>query len=138
MGAATLVGVALVATPADARDLPRIAFLGIGFHEMTAAEAVGSGAQGSIALSADLTGDGIEDEGRVLLNPAQDRALLVVVASTPTKADTFVLRDTTVAQGRRLRISLTSAEGRPALLITSGAGGNIEQFDGEEFRAVGG
>lgn len=127
---------ALHAAGATAGELPMIAFVaGLGYHELTSEEAVGPD-PGAVALSADLTGDGVPDEVRILLNPERGDGMIVVVSVT-SKIDTYVLARVGVDVAKRLRVYLTQANGRAGLLTVQPDGGRaIEQFDGEEFQTV--
>ena len=125
---------AVVPTITTAAELPPIAFVSaLGFHELRADEM--SGPAGPIALSADVTGDGRTDELRILINGQRDEAVVVAVAETAGKVDTYVLNQTSAAVGRTLRLGIVTVNGRAAVRIMRPDGATLTvRYDGEEFR----
>ena len=119
-----------------ARELPPIAFLLMGYRELGVTEAA-AGPGGSVALSTDLTGDGIVDEARVLVHDERNSGLIVVVAPSRDKVDTYVLSQPSAADARRTRLSMVRVREKRAIVIMA-ADGSSETllFDGREFGTV--
>src|SRR3954468_21157097 len=96
---APLLIVLSAASIAQAGPFPPTALLSIGYREARLADFEGTPGQaqrraapdGLLSLTADLNGDGRDDEVRILLN--QERQLAYVAAAIMTeKLDTYVLR----------------------------------------------
>ena len=116
-------------------DLPPIAFLSLGYHELWADE--GDRVPNLVALTGDFTRDGRPDEVRILVNEARNDAVVVVVAHSGSKVDTYVVYQVAARRARSLSLRRVIVEGEAAVRIDErGEEGTTELFDGEEFRTV--
>lgn len=109
---------------AQAGPLPQIAFISMGYRELTM-DSLPANAHlaqrkldptGFLALTADFNGDGQDDEVRILGNPEQNSARIVAVIQSSDKIDTYVLNSFPFAESGQLGIQLAPAapeQGRP-------------------------
>lgn len=127
-----------IAAPVSAGPFPRIAFIAMGYKEVTLASLKPSEYRdrraadpaGFLSVTADFSGDGIDDEARILANPKMGDARVVIVIQSPDKIDTHVLRSVPIGSLDSLAIQLApakaDAEGKPGL-----SGLIVFDFDGE-------
>jgi hypothetical protein len=136
------------ASIAQAGPFPPTALLSIGYREARLADFEGTPGQtqrraapdGLLSLTADLNGDGRDDEVRILLN--QERQLAYVAAAIVTeKLDTYVLRRVALDEAADigLRDAPPRSDGRHGVTIFSLSSGRAERLYlvGEEFEASG-
>ena len=136
--------------PASAGDFPATALLSIGFSEVRLDDLRNTETYslrvaepcGFLIISADLNGDGIADEVRILQNLERGVAYVAAAITTPTKLDTYVLKSVPLAEVPYLAIEVASPDPNLGKGI-KGAGiaifdlrtglGEANFFDGEEF-----
>ncbi|MGK2911835.1 MAG: hypothetical protein ACSLE1_18825 [Sphingobium sp.] len=117
---------ASMAEPAVAGPLPPIAFVAMGYKEVTL-QSLSPGKysalraadpSGFLSVTADFNGDGNDDEARILANPERGDARVVIVIQSPDKVDTYVLYSVPIADVDKLGIQLSAAEtGLPGLIV---------------------
>ncbi|TMJ20249.1 MAG: hypothetical protein E6G92_11010 [Alphaproteobacteria bacterium] len=143
-----LTALCAASTAALAGPFPPTALLSIGYREARLADFEGTPGQaqrraapdGLLSLTADLNGDGRDDEVRILLN--QERQLAYVAAAIVTeKLDTYVLRRVPLDEAADigLRDAPPRLDGRHGVTIFSLSSGRAETLylAGEEFEATG-
>lgn len=130
-------------------QLPRIAFLSLGFKEATMtdftatpqARARHADASGYLAVTADFNGDGKADEARILLNEQRKVAYVAAVIQSASKVDTYVLAQMPLKDANNVGITLAKPlqnapdhrlNGVTVFAIDSGQG-EANYFDGDEF-----
>jgi len=143
------IACALISLAAHGAQLPRIAFLSMGFREATIGDFASSphapwrraGPRAYLAVTADFNEDGEADEARILLNEQRAVAYVVAVIRSPSKVDTYVLSRMSLEGAKNVGITLakplTSDElhgrvGVTVFALDSGQG-EAAYFDGEEF-----
>lgn len=141
---------AVLPTAAQAGDFPQIAFIAMGYAELSMDTLPPDGHQqrriadktGFLALTADLNGDGKDDEVRILASPERGDAHVVAVIQSPDKVDTYVL--STLAFDDRGQIGIQIApptplqrKSRPHIILFRFDGGaECVALQGEEFEQV--
>ena len=132
-------------------DFPATALLSIGFAEVRLEDLRNTQtyaqrkahSQGYLKVSADLNGDGLLDEVRILQNVERDVAYVAAAIMTPDKLDTYILKSVPLSEVLYLAIDVaepkadlsTQARGHGVAMFDLRTGrGEAMFFDGEEFR----
>ena len=132
------------AQPSAPAPLPT-ALLSIGFVEAKLADFVGTPdyarrlaePSGYLAVAADFTGDGDQDQARVLRN-SERKVAYVVVISIHEKVDTFVVESIPFAEADQvaLRIAPSAKPGGPSgleVFMLDGSASKVFDLVGDEF-----
>lgn len=144
------IACALLGSAAHGAQLPRIAFLSMGYREATIADFASSpqapwrraDPRAYLAVTADFNGDGEADEARILLNEQRGVAHVVAVIRSPSsKLDTYVLSHMPLESAKNVGITLAKPlasagpHGRVGVTVFNldSGQGEAAYFDGEEF-----
>lgn len=140
--------IATVGAVALAGPLPPIAFISMGYRELSLGDLKDSShfvdrkadKNGYLSVSADFNGDGVTDEARILVNAERGDARVVVVIKSPSKVDTYVLEAMPIRDAEDVGIKLGPApsggQGKASLILFRfGGHAKVNRFDGDEFIA---
>ena len=145
-----LLCTAILPTAAQAGDFPQIAFIAMGYAELTRDALPPDGHQqrrmadqtGFLAITADLNGDGRDDEVRILANSDRGDAHVVAVIQSPDQIDTYVLNSLSFADRGQMGIQIapptpSQGQSRPHIVLFRFDGpAECLVFQGKEFEQV--